>query len=89
MPASRDQLTDVPQVEVEIGRAGGVRGASVASAGGRERPAEEAGGRGDARQRGAEGSGLKMVTPGAKREAVAHARAHHGLSERRAAVLSA
>jgi hypothetical protein len=33
----------------------------------------------------AEGSGLKkMVTPGAKREAVAHAREHHGLSERRA-----
>ncbi|MHA6719711.1 IS3 family transposase [Sphingomonas sp. RS6] len=26
----------------------------------------------------------KMVTPGAKREAVAHAREHHGLSERRA-----
>ena len=25
-----------------------------------------------------------MVTPGAKREAVAHAREHHGLSERRA-----
>ncbi len=28
-----------------------------------------------------------MVTPGAKREAVAHARAHHGLSERRAGSL--
>ncbi|PXA99274.1 IS3 family transposase, partial [Nostoc sp. 3335mG] len=29
----------------------------------------------------------KMVTPGAKREAVAHAREHHGLSERRACSL--
>ena len=28
-----------------------------------------------------------MVTPGARREAVAHARAHHGLSERRACKL--
>ena len=28
-----------------------------------------------------------MVTPGAKREAVAHARKHHGLSERRACSL--
>ena len=28
-----------------------------------------------------------MVTPGARREAVAHARAHHGLSERRACAL--
>ncbi|MBA4082999.1 MAG: IS3 family transposase [Erythrobacter sp.] len=29
----------------------------------------------------------KMVTPGAKREAVAHAREHHGVSERRACAL--
>ncbi|MCW2396637.1 putative transposase [Sphingobium sp. B8D3C] len=51
----------------------------------REREAEEAAGRGDAGQRGAEGSGIKkMVTPGAKLEAVAHAREYHGLSERRA-----
>ena len=28
-----------------------------------------------------------MVTPGAKREAVAHAREHHGVSERRACTL--
>lgn len=28
-----------------------------------------------------------MVTPGAKREAVAHAREHHGVSERRACAL--
>ena len=28
-----------------------------------------------------------MVTPGAKRDAVAHARAHHGPSERRACTL--
>ena len=39
----------------------------------REREAEEAAGRGDARQRHAEGSQFKkMVTPAAKRQAVAH-----------------
>src|SRR3546814_5648559 len=60
----------------------------VAGARGGERSAEEAAGRGDAGQCGAEGSGVKkMVTPGAKREAVAHAREHHGLSERRACSL--
>src|SRR5204863_518112 len=74
--------------EVEIWRAGGVRGSAVAGAGGRERAAEEAAGRSDARQCRTEGSGLKkMVTPDARREAVAHAGKHHGLSERRACSL--
>ena len=42
-------------------------------------------GRGDARQRRAEGSaGKKMVTPAAKREAVAHLRSAFEMSERRA-----
>ena len=39
----------------------------------------------DAGQRDAEGRrGKKMVTPAARREAVAHLREHHGVSERRA-----
>src|SRR5690606_37000939 len=72
----------------EVRWAGGFRGAPSADARGRKRQAQEAAGRGDARQRGVEGSGLKkMVTPGARREAVAHAREHHGLSERRACKL--
>lgn len=72
-------------MEVEVWRAGGIRGPAVAGARGGKRSVEEAAGRGDAGQRGAEGSGVKkMVTPGAKRGAVAHAPACHGLSERRA-----
>src|SRR6201999_3616193 len=51
----------------------------------RERSAEEAVGRRHARQCGAEGSsGKKMVTPAAKREAVAHLRSAFEMSERRA-----
>jgi len=82
---ARDQLSDVLQVEVDVWQAGGVRSPAPADTRGRERPAEEAAGRGDARQRGVEGPGIKkMVTPGATRDAVAHPREHHGLSERRA-----
>ena len=51
----------------------------------RERSAEQASGRCDARQRGAEGSpDKKMVTPAGKREAVAHLRSAFDMSERRA-----
>ena len=47
--------------------------------------AEEAAGRGDARQRHAQGRCIKkMVTPAARREAVAHLRTTFGVSERRA-----
>ena len=54
-------------------------------AGGRERQAEEAAGRGDARQRHAEGRRCKkMVTPAARREAVAHLQDAFEVSERRA-----
>lgn len=61
---------------------------AVAIARGGELAAEEAAGRGHVGQCRVEGSGIKkMVTPGAKREAVAHAREHHGVSERRACVL--
>ena len=58
---------------------------SAEGAGERERQAEEAAGGRHARQCGAEGSsGKKMVTPAAKREAVAHVRLAFELSERRA-----
>jgi putative transposase len=47
--------------------------------------AQEASGRCHARQRGAQGSpGKKMVTPAAKRDAVAHLRSAFDMSERRA-----
>ena len=55
----------------------------VASGG--ELPAEEADGRFHGGQCGAEGSGIeKLETPGAKREAVAHAQDHDGVRERHA-----
>ncbi|GJD69988.1 hypothetical protein MMMDOFMJ_2928 [Methylobacterium gnaphalii] len=54
-------------------------------AGGRERPVEADVGRRDARQRSAEGSSEKeVVTPAARREAVAYLAATFGMSERRA-----
>src|SRR5258705_8770714 len=54
-------------------------------AGERERPAKEALGRRHARQRRTQGpAGKKMVTPAAKREAVAHLRSALDMSERRA-----
>ena len=63
------------QVEGQVRRAGRVRSPAAEGAGGRERQAEEAAGRCHARQRDAEGSRCKkMVTPAAKREAVAHLR---------------
>ena len=51
----------------------------------RERQAEEAAGRGDAQQRHAEGSPTQeMVTPAAKRQAVAHLCYQYEVSQRRA-----
>ena len=62
-----------------------VGGEAAEGARGRERPAEADAGRRDARQCGAEGSpGKKVVTPAAKRQAVAHLVASHEMSERRA-----
>ena len=85
VPQARDQQRHVLQVEGQVWRAGGVRRPPAEGARGRERQAEEAAGRGDARQRHAEGCRRKkMVTPAAKREAVAHACAVHGVSQRRA-----
>src|SRR5262249_37713309 len=60
------------------------RTATEATRGG-ERPPEEVAGGGDAGQCGAEGHhGEKVVTPVARRTAVAHVREAHGISERRA-----
>ena len=73
VPQARDQQRDLLQVEGQVWRSGGVGRAAAEGAGGRERQAEEAAGRGDARQRHAEGRRFKkMVTPAARREAVAH-----------------
>src|SRR5260370_15398595 len=85
VPQARDQRGDVLQLEEQVRRARCIGGSSAESAGERERQAEEAAGRGDAGQRGTEGSAdKKMVTPAAKREAVAHLVRVHEMSERRA-----
>lgn len=61
------------------------RGEAAAGTRGRERQAQAASGRGDAGQRRLEGpSRKKLVTPAAKREAVARLQAALGMSERRA-----
>ncbi|AMK18936.1 transposase [Sphingobium sp. MI1205] len=75
MSAARDQLGDLLQVQSQVRGSGRFRGSAASGARGRERQAEEASGRGDARQCGAEGSDIK------------YARDHHGLSERRACSL--
>src|SRR5690606_32641048 len=73
------------QLEVEVWRTGGVRGPAAEGAREREREAQAAAGRCDARPGCVEGSsGKKVLTPAAKREAVAHLRVCHGMSERRA-----
>lgn len=72
MPSSRDQLGDLLQMEVEVWRAGGVGRSASAPAGAGERAAEEAVGGHDARQRHAQGDQRKKVlTPGAKLQALA------------------
>ena len=72
-------------MEGEVRRDGGIGRASAAGAGSGERAAAEAAGGDDAGQRHAEGrQRKKVVTPPAKREAVAYLRKTHGVSERRA-----
>jgi hypothetical protein len=85
MPQARDQRGDLLQLEEQVWRDGRVRSQAAKAACGRERQAEEAVGRCHARQCGFEGSAVKkMVTPAVKREAVAHLRTEHEMSERRA-----
>jgi len=85
VPPARDVERDVLCVEGQVRRHGGVRCQAVAGARGGERAAQATAGRYDARQCGSEGSAVKkMVTPAAKREAVAHLQTTLGMSERRA-----
>src|SRR5690242_19701518 len=72
-------------MEGQVRRDGRLRGQEAEDAGGREHPAEAAFGRRHAGQCGTEGPpGKEVVTPAAKRKAVAHLRHAHGMSERRA-----
>ncbi|WP_245509694.1 IS3 family transposase [Bradyrhizobium vignae] len=72
-------------MEGQIRRHGRFRGEAAEGAGGREREAEEASSRADARRRRpSRASFKKMVGPAAKRAAVAHLQAVMSLSERRA-----
>ena len=72
-------------LEGKVRRDGCFRGEAAEGARGREREAEAALRRRDARQRRAEGTaGKKMVTPAARREAVANLRTSLEVSERRA-----
>jgi hypothetical protein len=81
----RDQQRDFLQMESQVWRAGSVRCQATEGAGGREREAEEVAGGGDARQRHAQGRRFKkMVTPAARREAIAHLQITYEVSERRA-----
>src|SRR5712675_1588946 len=85
MPQARDQQRDLLQVEVEVWRAGVIGRTPAKGPGGREPQAEEAAGRGDARQRHAEGpQRKKMVTPVVKRQAVIHLCQAYEVSQRRA-----
>src|SRR6476620_2220668 len=85
MPQARGQRGNVLQLEEQIRRYGRVRSQAAEAAPGREWQAEEAAGRCHARQRCPEGSAIKkMVTPAVRREAVAHLKTNHEMSERRA-----
>src|SRR5438105_2701567 len=71
-------------MEGQVRRAGGLGGQAAEDAGGREHAAETVAGRRHAGQRSLEGPRRKeMVTPAAKRKAVAHLRDAFGMSERR------
>src|SRR5580658_9710663 len=85
MPQARGQQRHVLQMEGPVRRARRVGRSSSEDAGGRERQAEAAVGRGDAGQRDPEGHRRKkMVTPAAKRLAVARACEGFGVTQRRA-----
>ena len=63
----------------------GERGQAAAGAGGRERPAEEAGRQPGAGHRHAQGAGRgKLLTPERRRRAVGHLQGRFGVSQRRA-----
>ena len=75
LPPSRDQLGDLLLLEVEFRQVLNGWCSTVAHARTAEQFAQRFACRGDTGQRRAKGCGIgKMSTPGAKREAVAHAR---------------
>src|SRR5690606_16685843 len=83
-----DQRCHVLCVEGEVWRHGAFGSQAAQGARRRECEAEEAARRGDARQHRAQGSAVKkMVTPAARREAVAHLEQGYEMSERRACSL--
>jgi putative transposase len=85
MPQVRGQRGDVLQMEGQARRYEGVGRPPAEGARGGERQAEEAVGRGDARQRHAAGHGRKkMVRPAARREAASHLGQVYEVSHRRA-----
>src|SRR5688500_11330025 len=85
LPQARDQQRDVLQMEGQVWWPGRIRSSTPQGPGRRECEAEEAVGRGDARQRHAEGPQFKkMVTPVARRQAVAHLCSIFEVSQRRA-----
>jgi hypothetical protein len=86
LPSARHLDGDVLQLEGQVRRAGRERGEAAAGARGRERAAEEAPGRCDARPGDAEGAAWKkMVRPADKRASVARLQsAEFSVSERRA-----
>src|SRR5215468_6883734 len=72
-------------MESQVRWDGGIRRPATEGARGREHQAEEAVGRGDARQRDVAGSGRKeMVTPAARREGAAYLHQAYQVSQRRA-----
>jgi hypothetical protein len=78
------------QIQGQVRRAASVRCQAVEGPGRGERYAEEAAGGSDLGQRHAQGYRFKkMVTPAAKREAVAHLQVQFHVSERRALQSSA
>ena len=76
---------DAVQVEIQVRRAGGLGSPPPQGAGGREPALEEAAGRVDAGQRGAQGpTRKKRLKPAAQRLAVSRVMERHGLSQRHA-----
>ena len=85
MPQARDLEATFYKWKAKFGGLDVSDAKRLKAAGGREHEAEEASGRNDAGQRHFEGHQQpKVVTPAARRQAVAHACAAHGVSERRA-----
>src|SRR3954468_20929119 len=88
LPPARDQRGDILRVEGQVRWPERLRGPAAESAGGREQQAEASSCGRHARQRRPEGSSVKKVlTPAAKRAAVAQLREVFAMSERRASGL--